>query len=275
MSKIDNINNFDKQFPGMIGDYYEPGQVCPLDGRVIKHPGWVDGGDSAHRVGSYLVYQGVTRGSTGNEEAIFRDLECPGCKGRFRRHPDSDYWYSDCDRMSRDQTIPLLSAMAIHSPYYLNRHFKDHLSRCLLFTTNTRRNGATKANHGMVKGGHKTGDTYDYSWKMPDITFMDVWAIYIRGFRSWVLWPLLVIFDLQLLANSILIKMNPDKVDIMQHTCQILLAKHSMPTPISFLAAEFINIDDYKDRLNEYLGSRKEQPLFLVDECIKALRARL
>jgi len=145
----------------------------------------------------------------------------------YKRHVDQTKWYGHCDRMSRDQCVPnIISWGAIKSCSRLKRRLFDffcgHLKRGLLFTTNTRKNGLLET-----------------KWKLPDITFIGFWAYYIRGFNLWFLYPLLCLFDLDLVINAI-IKLyygkDPNNTDDLNFIISLIYAQKRLPTFMSKLA---------------------------------------
>ena len=120
-------------------------------------PNKIGGGDSINRMSHYhFLIEANNR--TGNNIAELADLplrevnnyeeslqlfECPDCSGNYRRHPTdigNDYCNGTYDGiMTRDQTLPLLVAMAYLGLYKrLGMHFLRHAMRLFLFTTNTR-----------------------------------------------------------------------------------------------------------------------------------------
>ena len=145
-----------KYFDGpLIGNFVEAG-VDEL-GRPIGPDGWVDGGDTCQRIGMYhlgwILAKAWNIDLPDYPHATKADLEkCLDlleCSNGFKRHSDPDFWYSETDRMSRDQSIPVMAVMgADNMKGRLFKFFLRHLIRGLLFTTNTRRNGCTSSNHG-------------------------------------------------------------------------------------------------------------------------------
>lgn len=248
----------------MIGVYHQPGTKDEL-GKTIGATGWVDGGDSSHFVGIYhycYALDAEVRRSPeyygnmiGRLYAAAGNLKCGGLFGGFKRHPDAKYWYADCNRMSRDQATPLLAAMALSGARQpMAAEFKRFLLRGLLFSTNTRRNGTTKANHGQV---FKTDvqplsrkdqfilkhrvpvlnvqDGYrNYNWKIPDPMLFDIWAIYIRAFNWKLLYPVLLLADLQTYLNARLLlrNMGTAKVDtdVANFFIKYSLSRRKLPT---------------------------------------------
>lgn len=126
-----------------------------------------------------------------------------------RRHPDRSRWYGLDDRFSRDQLIPLIICLAYKNfPRTLKALFKTHLKKgWLLFAWNTKRNYQypTFEEHRDAKNAGHIGKEIEwkYKWKVPDVTAFEVWAIYIRAFQIWYLYPLLYLFDLETLIGTV------------------------------------------------------------------------
>jgi hypothetical protein len=146
-------------------------------------------GDTCQRMGYYYFWLSFIP-SSGNfpyptvndfKNAYFKLEKRPG---RLCRHPKPGWWSND-NRISRDQLKGLLFGMwATDSKDLAKRIFKEHLSRGLLFAYNT---------------GHNNNEP---GKKIPDLTLFDIWALYIRIFKTVPLYPLLPIFDLQLVVNA-------------------------------------------------------------------------
>lgn len=181
-------------------------------------------------------------------------------KGTWARHPDRSRWSGDSNRFSRDQNVGVLIGLGLSQNYsvLLVTLFFHLILRCLLFTTNTRRNGCTKENHGQVMSpwkkfkpnryeqfilDHKVpimpvskkcnDEIRNYNWKIPDITFIRTWSLYLRGL-PWGLGylglPILLLNDLMLLRLTT----NPDEDnDVMNHVQRCVYARLKCPTPIS------------------------------------------
>ncbi len=210
----------------------EYGMIVQLDG---------DGGDSFHRMNMYDVgYKKREQLNISNKhwpsidmEKTLNKLECPNSKGLYRRHPKPKIWYSDCDRLSRDQTIPFIYASGLSGRY--KRLFKfmiRHIFR-LGFMTNVRNN------HSMP------GDE-NYKWKIPDWCGPRIFNMYIRAFLTErpklaiFLMPILMLGDLQNFINS-LIKVfiygkKSNHSDDLNHILILMQAKETAPTPLSWLA---------------------------------------
>lgn len=219
-----------------------------------------DGGDTAQREGMFGIFiawlyklgkidQVEYESLKKRYEDNLAKLECSW--GNLKRHVDTSMWYSFCDRMSRDQWISNIIAMGMLSlKKALLKMLIGHLKRALLFTTNTRHNWVYPPEHP------KHTPDQDYSWKLPDITVLACWGAYIRGFRALPLYPLLLIFDLDILFNSCIwlwkFKYKPNDTDILNHLNMILQARTSMPTPISWIARKMLNVNKVQECLNGY-----------------------
>lgn len=216
-----------------------------------------DGGDSC-AYGFAIFYAcavlhkplGVNLGQTQNSYAKALEKE----PGRYCRHPDPTKWYSRINTFSRDQMTPLLVYLGLLGfRLRLSRLFIAHLKRLLLFAWNTRQNNSYP--------GQAT-----YRWKLPDITGPDIWALYIRGFHSRLLYPLLLLFDIQTLIGVLLYRFGVVKTTLQMN--QVLIVDFSnrvMPTPVSWLAKKVYGIDapikaledtfdpDWQPPVNDYL----------------------
>lgn len=223
-------------------------------GLLVQKPPKADGGDGAQRLGMfyyghYLLNKPPFRIDASEydcNKTTFNYLSSFEQKlalihdgsGNFRRHPDSSKWYSDWNRMSRDQMTPLIICMGA---YKLKRPLLLSLYRLvsrLGFMNNTRRNFVyeNEAEH-LQKA--KSFTKWNYSWKLPDIAVVH-FPLYIRSFRAYLLWPLLFIFDIELLLGAItkvFIKTSSIKSgDDLNYILRSLQAKETMPTPFSWIA---------------------------------------
>lgn len=164
----------------------------------------------------------------------------------FVRHPDASKWYSEPNRLSRDQLKPLLNFLCIPKLNKAYRPYKKHLmvshaKRGFLFAWNTRKNFQypTAEEHAQKS----TPDVkWDYKWKMPDLTGPEIWATYIRSFPliAKILWPLLLILDLELLLSSVFIRLanlfGKDTADQRNHILAVHFANKYTPTVTSYAA---------------------------------------
>ena len=203
-----------------------------------------DGGDSAFHMGHYGYLSKIP---------LLEILDLFNYRGKMRRHPDELKWYGDWDRMYRDQSIPLIICLFKYEMFatcFLI--FISHLKRGLLFTTNTRRNGTTKENHGEVYKYDRSGKVVkrNYDWKLPDITGPSFLSIYIRGFNFWLAYPLLCFNDLFLLLKVISFNLKPREPN--QLLILLDFSKERLPTPISWLSNLVLDKKKVKYELLEY-----------------------
>lgn len=214
-----------------------------------------DPGDSCHRTCMY--YLGIILFLS--EEWLFRHKASRAItqlcydypNSIYVRHPSSGWW-SDPDRLSRDQATPLVILMSIVNKRKLWHFFWAHLSRGFFFW-NTRRNGATPYNHGKPKHpGDPNSTLYDYTKKLPDIGLSFI-SLYIRTLRLWPLYPLLYILDLEHLISSILWYFKKE-TDILNHLIVTQYSNLVYPTLWSWLALKLLNKSDVNDKLESYFN---------------------
>ena len=208
----------------------------------MKFPGLIigrneDPGDSCHRTCMWFLGQYWFRNKIINGMGImFSQLECRNKAHHYRRHP-SPGWWSECNRLSRDQATPLVIAFVVFKyRYRLKKFLLYHFFR-LGFFTNTRRNGATPTNHGLYKYGPNTpgNERHNYNWKLPDFITPEFIGIYIRGFKFYPLYPFLLLADLYTLLSSILWRFKKED-DILNHTIVCEFITRYSPTPLALLA---------------------------------------
>jgi len=208
-----------------------------------KQPnGLLEGGDSLNWTGHRAFMHWVGTGSVidGLEQArlrSFASFDDHKMNGGFYRHPDPQlsnngfaaYYHHPWDGViSRDQfTGLLLYIMTVEDWTVLKIVLQNHMFRFFLFAYNTRKNG---------KDPHAT------PWKIPDLTLFDIWALEIRciikcSLLGWILYPLLVLFDFQMLINSILVNTaREDEKDLVSYTGKLISSVVVAPTPFSWLS---------------------------------------
>lgn len=221
-----------------------------------------DEGDSSNREGTFallineLHLQGkvseidynILRTRYGD---VIKQLYCG--KGSLRRGPDLSAWTGQTDVMSRDQWVPNAIATGGMGLPALNALFFGHLLRGLLFATNT------------CPDEYITGQPGG-AWKLPDITVMSSWGIYIRSYVAWPLWPLLLVFDLELLVNSMIVvwqsHYDPTETDVINHLNKLIQAYRYLPTPVSWLSAKLLKYDarGMQACLNDYFSPLLNEP---------------
>lgn len=182
---------------------------------------------------------------------IFRmeDLEQNGV---LRRHVDNSKWYGQWNRMSRDQAHSIIGIAAAGLKGMLNRFYKSHALRGLLFTNNY------------------YGNTDEPKWKLPDVTLFGFWTIELRcaaliGSRlaNSILTLLAPFTDLGLLAQSCIRKyirrrdwyelVEKRDVDTRNHLKALILSKLVNPTWASKRALHvFGPAEEIKEELRIY-----------------------
>lgn len=93
--------------------------------------------------------------------------------------------------------------------------------------------------HAKRFGFCQNWQTETGGFQIADFLRPDCWGMVIRGLRFWFLWPLLLIFDMSTLVNSLLLVMNknPDDVGNDQNQFVIMYTQMKLwPTPVSWLA---------------------------------------
>lgn len=222
----------------------------------------LDGGDSLHKTSHWAIYS-YLGGTYESIEDLRRStkalINCIMGYSMVVRNPDPDKWYSKPNTLSRDQLKAYLAFLSISGAKRTLKHlFLNHMTRLLLFTTNTRNNGSYPTLEEYNK--HSPQKPWDgYKWKIPDVTLFEVWALYIRGFRAQFLYPLLLIFDLESLVGAILSKYNGN-TDLANDLGAYLLSKQTMDTPVMWLARKIAKPYLYA-RLETYFTQEGEPPL--------------
>ncbi len=253
-----------------------------------------DGGDTCQREGMFFALLGMQRETECFDglfvaETRYRAImdKLHVYPGIFVRHSWTGYWASDWDRMSRDQfQAMIIAAGYFGGSYDLRRITRGHLSRGFLRTTNTRNNAATKENHGKFWDG----ELRDYSPQTRDFTTLEIWSNFIRSFRAWYLYPLLILLDLELFFGAIIWRFAPKNNIAMNHTLSQLQSMDRFPTPVSWLARMIMPVpklialirdhfNDFPDDM-EFFGEMFQdayesiQSRSLINRFIKWLRSK-
>jgi len=228
---------------------------------VGKHE---DPGDSCHRICMWYlgnIYNNFTFMYQEVQKALQGLQKAPGL---FVRHP-SPGWWSDTDRLSRDQSTPLVILLFELRNFTPLKHFLSRLLKRGGFFWNTKRNGATIENHGDFKwpGDRTNTSTYDYSWKLPDIAGPEFWGVVIRGYKLWFLWPLLWISDLETLFSAFRHR-SIEHTDVLNHVIISQYSARNMPTPISWLASKVDNPARLSRKLKDYFNRVGFSPMYTL-----------
>lgn len=214
-----------------------------------------DGGDSAAIIGTLMTVD--DNYDTPANIVMYTNDATPV------RHPDTDKWYGRPWRFSRDQLIALLCGCINRqknelATYVGKKLFDFHVDRWLLSAWNTIRNFQYP-----TESEHKLKSTPDVKWnpepKTPDFTGPEVWGLWIRFWRTYPLYPLLLIFDLETLVGSILWRVKPRNDITRNHMLVMITQKNCMPTPISWLSLKISNKKDLTDRWWRYCEAVGEE----------------
>ena len=213
----------------------------------VQSDGSIEGGDSANWMG-HLVY--LT-----NSKTDYTYLFEVGF-GAYVRHPNPastnhgfGAYYKDPWNgvISRDQLTGIIAALIAQKRYgAMLRLMGHHAARLFLFSYNTIHNGVAPATA---------------RWKMPDLTLFDIWALELRGFGylSWLFWPILLVFDIHLLLNT-LFKLGKKQDDPISFAMKLIICKEHVPTLTSLLAWIICDREKlYKD-IADYWGGWRASP---------------
>lgn len=216
-------------------------------GLLVQQVHWLptglDGGDSLCWTGHYFYLTNNHRTKYYREQ-----FEYPGKPGIYHRHPDPTFslygWASEPNVESRDQLTGRLCYQAkMNDKEALKSSLWRHFLRGMIFASNTMGNGK---------------DPKEAKFKLPDITLFDVWALYIRGLRLWLLYPLLLAFDIQLVISAPLSRTKQSD-DIINHTLKCILANEVMPTPWIWLINRLNSKQTTMYKLQSYWGNWRKQ----------------
>lgn len=218
----------------------------------IQPGNWIEGGDSACWMGHYIYLTGDAFPYVKTFEKGF---------GGYVRHPNiyatpygfGAYYknpWNGC--ISRDQLTGVLLALIKQKEYSaMIRLMLNHSLRLGWFAYNTIHNGT---------------DPKTSKYKRPDITFMDIWAMELRGFGkfSWIFYPLLCVLDLHLLLGAIYDKyFDNEDPDVINFIGRVILSREQVPTPTSWLATKFISKANIIERLKTYWCTWRANPEFV------------
>lgn len=203
-----------------------------------RWPSGIDGGDTSHKMAHLAIAMHLLHSDMDGIAAMALIHRW----GPMVRHPDIFKWYSNPKTFSRDQFSPrVIAASLLGLRSALNDFFSAHLKHFLLFAWNTipSWNEGTKA-------------------KMPDITGLENLGFYIRGYRLYLFYPLLFIFDLETLINAIIKRFDSD-FDINNGLAAQILAMKIMPTGLGHLAFKIMKPVIVK-KLQQYWSKERNEP---------------
>ena len=215
----------------------------------IQKNGSIEGGDSACWQGHHVY---LTNDKNNFDYVNTFEIAC----GAYIRHPHPEQTFNGFGAhyknpwngcISRDQLTGILGALIKKKEYFaLLRMIPQHLCWLFLFSYNNIKNGV---------------DPKTSKWKWPDITFFNVWAMFLRGFgiTSWLMWPLLCILDLHLLIDTVIVNKS-DNEDAINYLLRLLVSRDYVPTPISKLCVKLLNKDHLAKLLEKYWTGRRDNP---------------
>jgi len=216
-----------------------------------------DGGDSCANAGTV---------ATLNPDAAVFLSDYVRTQGFLVRHPDATEWYGRKGRFSRDQLVALLCALVMRpSKLWLKSEVRRlHKERLFLFAWNTIRNFVYE-----TEEEHKLKSTPDVpwnmSWKVPDFTGPEVWALWIRVYRLWYLYPVLCVFDIETLIGSLDWRFRRKDRVTRNHLLVTYVSTQVMPTPISYLSKMITPVQNLIERWSAHckaVGEYDSGPLF-------------
>lgn len=252
-----------------IKDYFDNwGMISQINPKGVR-----DGGDACNRNSCYnfaIWFNSRVLGKnwrhfdlpyTTGPEIRTRNRKCFN-KSVPVRHPDPKKWYSEIDRFSRDQSIPFLINLFLFNKVLAEKFFWLHAKHLWLFTWNTKRNHATIHNHGDYKyPSEPSAGTYNYGWKLPDITGPEFWSIYVRGFGL----PKIFLYPLDFFnfLNAYSKKFSNDD-DVINFITKMAYCHAVKPT---FFITWSIKITDWADidkKMYEFFKPEFEPPMDVV-----------
>jgi hypothetical protein len=109
---------------------------------------------------------------------------------------------------------------------------------------------------------------WDPSWKLPDVTGPEFWALLIRAMPTpvrWTLYPLLVVFDIETLVGSVVRRFfRPDNRDVINHSLILVNGMRRCPTFVMWLATRITSRAFLKTRLTAFFGQPGEPRIDLL-----------
>jgi hypothetical protein len=233
----------------------------------IQPDGSIEGGDSACYHGHYIYLTNDKFPYVKTFEAGF---------GGYVRHPIPKQTFngfgayyggpwSGC--LSRDQKTGVLMALIKQKQYgAMFRMLCNDALKLFCFTNNTLINGRDPKETKFSLTKFFYNPKKENYYKLPDFTFMDIWAMQLRGFGifSWGFWPLLVLFDTHLLLNVLFNRFFKKEEEIVLNLVgKLLVSREYVPTPISWLAAKAMDKEHTLKMLSQYWSGWRDLPEFV------------
>ena len=229
----------------------------------IQADGSVEGGDSACWQGHHVYL-------TDNAEDFPYVETFEVAFGAYVRHPHPHrtnnrfgaYYknpWNGC--ISRDQLTGVLAALIKKGEYLALLRLGVHwMAWLFLFTYNTVQNGQ---------------DPETAKWKWPDLTFFNMWGMFLRGFglSSWLMWPILCILDIHLVLDALFFNNDKETDDQINFAMRLFVSKDYVPTPTAWLARKLTNKTKLRNNIASYwCGWRDNCDMYpLYEDKIKEL----
>jgi hypothetical protein len=222
-----------------------------------------DGGDTAQRMGMFWIGYYLHKKLLGKfylnripklpsipPDALVQ-LECAECEGDYVRHPRANAWFSDCDRMSRDQNTGIVSLFLAEKIMDMkNSHSRsvwkwmwNHVKR-FGFCSNRTRNWI-----------HRKDKEYEelVGKSFPDWLGLQQWTIGLRSILGWWGLPLYLVGDLVGFLGVVYYHWRRrDDGDVLNLVLRTAIAGHIYPTPIGMLACKLMNYELMHSHLTTY-----------------------
>lgn len=258
-----------------LKDHYE--FSADQDGfQVQKSQHWeafyIDGGDVPHRTGHFhflieankSIGNPLDFGRYGTDSFYKYQMgQLESRWGSYCRYPkkeynlEPDHYYNGgvySGVMSRDQSTALLIAAGMKKDYNrVLRMMATHACRLFLWTQKSRK--FLSPNEG------------DSVWRMPDFTFLEFFALYLRGLPilGYLLYPLLMVCDLETLLGSIFrrySKAGKSNDDVANHVSICLYGMLRIPTPVMYLANKINSFELMNNHQQMYWGTWRMQGFY-------------
>lgn len=207
----------------------------------------MDGGDTAGREGDYWFAQALyAQGPCGLEVSQLEEFDrvltlLQASPGVFIRHPRAnpivppEKAWNDPSDFSRDQAISIILALGEMCQYDILRPMLwQQIKRLGVY-----QNFSMKWSKDKPDNDNDYKQIYSKLWIKGDIGGPQDINYYIRGFKAWYLWPILLLGDLFLLTNScirVIVGNDDNTSDDINHTLALKQAQRHLSTPISWLA---------------------------------------
>ncbi len=236
-----------------------------------------DGGDTAQRMGMYWIGQelrvkvGLKRFTVLDVASIADPiralegmmimakfsidpgLECPNSPGNYRRTNDESQRHSACDRLTRDQATGIAALMLAGTTYYSDTLVVLVRAKCKAFAWNMLKRfwfTNNKSSHAWEKNDPRVGTS------RRDFGGFSLMGMCIRCLNWWVLWPLVCVFDSELVFSAVRYRYFNNRSDVLNHVVRCCIAGNVLPTPSAWLANQINNPDNLYIRMRRYFDAR-------------------